>query len=865
MLPPGVAPSPELRGAHNNLGRVCEDRGRLDEAAARFRLALCFQPGDALIHTNLANVLLTQGKAAESLPFYRRAIELQPGEAVLHSNLAHAFTLLGEPNEAEGCCRTAVRLRAEFPDAHHNLAIALAAQGRFSEALAANAEALRLRPEHPGARNCRALWWLQAGDFERGWPEYEWRWRIRGVSRRQFKQPQWDGSPFPGRTVLIHAEQALGDTLQFIRYAPLVKERGGTVVVECQPPLLPLLRRCRGIDSLVARGSALPAFDFQVPLLSLPGVFGTTPATVPANVPYLFAEPARVERWRRELSRLCDAEHVKVGVAWQGNPAFPGDRLRSIPLAQFAPLGRVAGVRLFAVQKGHGREQLRGLVPPFTVTDLGDRLDEDGAFLDTAAVLKCLDLLVTSDSAIAHLAGGLGVPVWMAVSVGSDWRWMIDREDCPWYPTMRLFRQRRLHDWGEVFERMAAELSRKRPSRQTAVSVPVAAGELIDKITILAIKAERLTDGAKLHNVRAELTALQQARDRHLPASPELEELTARLRAVNEALWRIEDDIRLCEHAGEFGPRFVELARSVYRENDHRAAIKRQISELVGSEIVEEKSYAARPPTECRAPRATICILTYGDYLPYFRRCLDSVLANTPAGEIELRLGFNAAPASVTYAWQRLGLEGAVEPETLAHGVRRSTFTGPGGMTVRVWDSPVNLYKEPMARLLYHDVPLTTEYAVWFDDDSFVEPGWWPALCAILDRGVDYIGQSWWVYYLPGQDEMIRSQAWYRDIPFETRDGRLGTHFMTGGFMAVRSERLREANFPDTGFRWKDDTLKQYGGDTLLGEIARQLGWTRAVHDAHIKVNVDLEGHHPAPRRGGTGRQFGSDIDVVIK
>src|SRR5262249_29467944 len=211
-------------------------------------------------------------------------------------------------------------------------------------------EALRLRPEYPGARNCRALWWLQRGDFGRGWPEYEWRGRLRGGSRRPVPQPPWDGSPFPGRTVLVYAEQAMGDTLQFIRYVPLVKQRGGSVVMEYQPSLLPLLAGCSGIDHLVPRGSPLPDCDFQVPLLSLPGVFGTTPATVPADVPYLSAEPERVERWQRELASLGDPAELKVGIAWQGSPSFPGDRLRSILLAQFAPLARVPGVRLFALQ-----------------------------------------------------------------------------------------------------------------------------------------------------------------------------------------------------------------------------------------------------------------------------------------------------------------------------------------------------------------------------------------------------------------------------------------------------------------------------------------------------------------------------------
>jgi len=206
-----------------------------------------------------------------------------------------------------------------------------------------------------------------------------------------------------------------------------------------------------------------------------------------------------------------------------------------------------------------------------------------------------LDLVVTTDTAVAHLAGALGVPVWVALSVGPDWRWLLGREDCPWYPSMRLFRQSRPHDWDEVFQRMAAELRRKLappPAPSNAVAAPISPGELIDKTTILQIKAERLTDPAKLRNVTAELEALRAAHERAVSPSPGLAALTAELRAVNEALWQIEDDIRLCERQQDFGPRFVELARSVYRTNDRRAELKRRINELLGSRLIEEKSYA---------------------------------------------------------------------------------------------------------------------------------------------------------------------------------------------------------------------------------------------------------------------------------
>src|SRR5205823_15060238 len=211
---------------------------------------------------------------------YQQAVRLQPAEPVYFSNMANALTLAGRPEEAEVCCRQALLLRPSFADGRHNLAITLAAQGKVEDALANNEEALRLAPEHAGARNCRALWWLQGGDFARGWPEYEWRWQVRGVTPRDFREPAWDGSPLGGRTILLYAEQALGDTIQFIRYARLVKERGGTVVVECQPPLARLLASCPGIDRVVPRGSALPPFDVQAALLSLPGLLGTTMESV---------------------------------------------------------------------------------------------------------------------------------------------------------------------------------------------------------------------------------------------------------------------------------------------------------------------------------------------------------------------------------------------------------------------------------------------------------------------------------------------------------------------------------------------------------------------------------------------------------
>jgi hypothetical protein len=264
-------------------------------------------------------------------------------------------------------------------------------------------------------------------------------------------------------------------------------------------------------------------------------------------------------------------------------------------------------------------------------------------------------------------------------------------------------------------------------------------------------------------------------------------------------------------------------------------------------------------------PPATICILTYGDHLAYFRRCLDSVLAHTPAGAFELRLGFNEAPVSFHYALGRLCPTGVwIERQELPGGVERLRWSGPDDMSIRAWNSPTNLFKYPMARLLYYDAPLTTEYAVWFDDDTYVDAGWWDGLRQLFEKKIDYIGQQWGVWCYPGQAEMIQAQPWYRGVPLAFPRGQLGVTFMTGGFVAARVERLREVNYPDPSWSWKGDRLKHFGGDTLLGEIARQLGWSRAEHYQGVHVNVDLNGKHPAPRRGGTGRHFGSAVDKVI-
>jgi tetratricopeptide (TPR) repeat protein len=586
--------NPNYPDAHSNLGNALHEQGRLDAAVASCQQALRLKPDWAEAHHSLGIVLAKQDQLDAAVASFEQVLRLRPDYPDAHHNLGIVLGNQDQLDAAAVSFQQALQLKPDYPEAHHNLGLALARQGRLDEALACFQQALHLKPEYPEAHWDRGLAWLLMGRFEQGWAGYEWRWKCK-----EFKplpplhSPLWDGSPLDGRTILVHAEQGLGDTFQFIRYAPLVQQRGGRVVLVCQPPLIPLLRRSPGIERLLAQGDALPEYDVHVPLISLPGLLGTTLESVPADVPYLDAEPQLVEAWRH---RLGSYSGFKVGIAWQGNPQFRFDRLRSIPLAQFAPLARVPGVHLLSLQKGAGRDQLPVLPARFPVTDLGGQLDETtGAFLDTAAVMKNLDLVITSDTAAAHLAGALGVPVWVALHHVPDWRWLLDREDSPWYPTMRLFRQTQSGQWEDVFERIAAALQRRlaAPEKLRPITVEIAPGELIDKITILEIKSQRITDAAQRHHVATELVALVAARDRAVPGSQELARIATELKGVNEALWQIEDEIRRCERDEDFGPRFITLARSVYRTNDRRAALKRQINERLDSRLIEAKSYTS--------------------------------------------------------------------------------------------------------------------------------------------------------------------------------------------------------------------------------------------------------------------------------
>jgi Flp pilus assembly protein TadD len=445
---------PNLAEAHHGLGYALLQLRRVDEAVAAIETALRLKPNLAEAHSNMAAALLRQGQVQEALARLQEALRLQPDLADAHVHQAQALWQLGQFDEAAAAAAEVLRLKPDSAEGLNVLGVVHMKAGKPAEAVEDFGRAVQIKPDFAQAHFNRGLALLLQGDYRQGWPEYDWRWRCRDFVTQPVSVEGWDGTSLAGRTILLHAEQGMGDAIQFIRFAPLLKEQGATVIVACSPALVPLLNRCAGIDQVVEQGTAVP-FDVETPLLSVPGKLGTTLDTVPVRVPYLFGDPDREKHWRRELSRVPG---FKVGIAWQGNRDHPEDRLRSALLASFAPLAG-EGVRLISLQLGPGREQIDAQAGRFPVEELAPRSEGSSwTFLDTAAVMKGLDLVVTVDTAVAHLAGGLGVPVWVALAFAPDWRWLLGREDSPWYPTARLFRQARVGDWDEVFERVAREL-----------------------------------------------------------------------------------------------------------------------------------------------------------------------------------------------------------------------------------------------------------------------------------------------------------------------------------------------------------------------------------------------------------------------
>ena len=483
---------PGLAQAHHNLGNALRDQGKLQEAFESYRRAIGLKPDFPEPYCNLGNILLGNGQLQDAIDIFQAAIAIRPDSAEVLCNLGYALKEAGRFSDAIAACRQsialspfnpeaytnlgsalqandqieqaiaahqqAIALRPSYAQAHNNLGSALTDAGEFDEALVQFSKAVQLRPDLPEAHHDLALALLSHGDFERGWEEYQWRWKCRSFSTpsRIFAQPQWDGAPFRDRTLLLYAEQGLGDAIQFVRYLPMVAEQGGQIVLEC-PPLMgqvfqSLVQTIKADCAIVSQGDALPRFDLHCPLLSLPLIFKTMLSTIPSRQPYLFPDPQRINSWRKRLE--SSGRDLKVGLVWAGSPRFKRDRYRSLSLDRLAPLTDVPRVTFYSLQKGPAASQAKFPPPGMKLIDWTDEF----ILFNNDALIASLDLIISVDTAVAHLAGALGRPTWVLLPFAADWRWMLHRTDSPWYPTMRLFRQTTRCDWDSVVDRVAQAL-----------------------------------------------------------------------------------------------------------------------------------------------------------------------------------------------------------------------------------------------------------------------------------------------------------------------------------------------------------------------------------------------------------------------
>jgi tetratricopeptide (TPR) repeat protein len=450
---------PDQSHALHQLGLICRERGDYAEALKLFVASIKANRGSAEALSNCGLVLLDMKRLEEALGYFDRALVLQPQNLIALYNRGHALVMLGRENEALRTLDRVLAIEPTHVDALYARATALRELHRHDEALASYARALELAPDRADIHLDDALTRLRLGDFRSGWSRYEWRWR---KAETQFSQPIWDGTRAPGaaevdlcsKLVLLHAEQGNGDTIQFMRYAPLVTRRGARVVLEVQPALKTLATSVAGVGRVIAQGDERPLVDLHCPLLSLPRAFGTDLTSIPADVPYIKAPPDRVAAWQEELS----GNRRRVGIAWAGNPTYAGDRHRSIPFARIASLlgaiELVDSIEFVGLQREVASAEAGAVAD--TLRNLGDALTD---FAETAAVMTQLELVITVDTAVAHLAGALGKPVWILLPRSSDFRWLLNRDDSPWYPTARLFRQEKVGDWSPVMARVRAELA----------------------------------------------------------------------------------------------------------------------------------------------------------------------------------------------------------------------------------------------------------------------------------------------------------------------------------------------------------------------------------------------------------------------
>ncbi|MEX0849547.1 MAG: tetratricopeptide repeat protein [Candidatus Dependentiae bacterium] len=626
---------PTYAKAYVHAGRAFEECGKHDQAINIYHKGIEINPKDAALHHRLGLVYKHLDRFEEAIEQLRIATQKNPYSNTYKLELANALHLIDGSWEA---LQLYEKILEQNPNNHHvlyNFGYTLKKMGYIERALEVYDRVLEKNPDYALARFSRSITYLTLEDWYHGWPEYEWRWTAYNESPKKFDCPVWDGCDIAGQRILIYAEQGLGDTIQFVRYAELIKNLGAYVIVQTQEPLKDLLKLCPYIDEVYARGEPLPQFDTHIAMMSLPMVFKTEIETTPDNVPYIFAKPELVAYWADQLK---DDHNFKIGICWQGNPNYRTQFLRqavagkSMHVNEFAPIARLNGVSLYNLQKMGGEEQLKELADDIVIRSFGPDLDsEHGRFMDTVAIMKNLDLIITIDTGTCHVAAALGVPTWNLLPNPADWRWMLDRNDTPWYNNMRLFKQPKPGDWAGAIEKCKQALIPILRGEKTVEQVTAKKGRIkqlrpyqamnqIDyeassekkdanrsvhemntqQFTFDPIKSSA-TSPVAYHEIQKTKApqqtyktsdVYQKAMQKLTKEHPEVQQfmeqrqeemnlntLTSKLIAINKQLWQLDNELKETD-ASVFNDKFVELANKIAATVQHKQYIKHHISQL---------------------------------------------------------------------------------------------------------------------------------------------------------------------------------------------------------------------------------------------------------------------------------------------
>jgi len=607
---------PDYAKAYRQLGLLLQKNKKDEEAVHYLKKATSLnETFDLLILTGRS--LKNLDRIEESMQYFRKAKEKNPENVLALLELANTLNIQckGQKDleEALALYKKVLEKDPSLNSVRYNIAYTLKRLDRVEESLKYYKESVKANPEYAQARFSLGLAHLVLGDFDHGWPEYEYRWQAYKETPKKYEMPIWDGSNPAGKTILVCAEQGLGDSFQFIRYTQILKRLGATVVFETQKALKDVFSLCPYIDKVIPRGTPIPTCDYQIYLLSLPLKFKTTVDTVPDHIPYLKANPELVDYWREQLS---PDKNFKIGVCWQGNRFYRTQALqhavsaKSISLKLLKPLADIPGVSLYSLQKMSGEDQLKDIDFDLHVFDK-DFDDSHGRFMDTAAVIKNLDLVISVDTSICHLAAALGAPVWNMLPKPADWRWLLKTQKTPWYPNMKLFRQKNIGDWEGLVQTVAAELldvvnkTRKKTETKTTTkaqpkqpkSTPAKNNDpivfydvkdmvfedMLDKIIVLNIKYEQNKDAKLLDEIQKVEDALEHMSSVYKTNHDrqELDQLADKLCSANRELLEIEKQTDNLDDKSMFNPIFIESTKKAQYIHNLKKHIKEQIKNLV--------------------------------------------------------------------------------------------------------------------------------------------------------------------------------------------------------------------------------------------------------------------------------------------